>query len=187
MTDVTALVLCGGASRRFGSDKTRADLHGRALLEHVLVALPDRWPVVCVGTERPTQRTVTWTRERPPGGGPVAGLAAGLASVATPLVVVLGGDMPYAAPATERLVTALEADLGVDAVAATDARGRTQPLLAAYRVPALATALPTAPAGTPLMRVLDRLRVAVLPLPGDAVLDVDTPEDLERARHRLHP
>ena len=102
--DVTAIVLCGGRSRRFGEDKTQAALHGRPVLDWLLDSLPGGWDVICVGHERPTTRAgVRWTREHPAGGGPVAALAAGLALVSAPTVVLLGGDMPFGGAAAARL------------------------------------------------------------------------------------
>ena len=93
-TPVTAVVLCGGTGRRFGGDKTRADLGGASVLDRLLAGIPADWPVLCVGERRPTARAVTWLREDPPGGGPVAALAAALPRVDTPVLVALGGDMP---------------------------------------------------------------------------------------------
>jgi molybdopterin-guanine dinucleotide biosynthesis protein A len=182
---VTAVVLCGGAGRRFGSDKTRADLAGSPLLDHVLDGLPADWPVVCVGGSRPTQRVVTWCREEPSGGGPVAGIAAALPHVRGPVVVVLGGDMPYAAGPAPGLVSRLVEDPGLEGVLGRDGDGRLQPLLAAYRTAALRQAVPHPAAGTPMMRLVDSLRTLAVPLPDGAALDVDTADDLERARHRL--
>jgi molybdenum cofactor guanylyltransferase len=182
---VTAVVLCGGAGRRFGGDKTQALVGGVPLLDHVLRALPTDWSVVCVGPQRPTAREVTWSREEPPGGGPVAALAAGLPDAATGFVVVLGGDMPAAGSAAAALAAALDAQPEVDAVVGTDGEGRRQPLLAAYRLQSLRRALPRPPGGTPMMRVLDQLVVAPLQLDAWASLDVDTADDLAALRHRL--
>jgi molybdenum cofactor guanylyltransferase len=186
----TAVVLCGGAGRRFGGDKTSARLGRHSVLDHLLAGLPEEWPVLCVGPERPTMRPVAWVREEPSGGGPVAALAAALPQVRTPLVVLLGGDMPYAGPAATRLAARLEYVSGGptrEAVAALDGDGRVQPLLAAYRTEALRRVVPPDGAGVPLMRVLDALRVEVVPVPAPGALDVDTPADLEAARHRLEP
>ena len=184
----TAVVLCGGESRRFGSDKTRADFGGMPVLDALLTTLPHDWQVLCVGPERPTRREgVRWTREDPPGGGPVAGLAAALQGLESPVTVLLGGDMPYAGPVAAQLAAALADVPDADAVAGVDGEGRVQPLLAAYRTAALRAALPDRPAGTPLRRLLDRLRVDERPVPQAASLDVDTPADLEAARHRLEP
>jgi molybdopterin-guanine dinucleotide biosynthesis protein A len=184
----TAVVLCGGESRRFGSDKTRADLGGVPLLDALLSSLPVGWDVLCVGPERPTERRgVRWTRETPPGGGPVAGLAAALREVRAPVTVLLGGDMPYAGPVAVELAAALGGVPDIDVVAGVDGEGRVQPLLAAYRTAALRAVLPEEPAGTPLRRLLDGLRVHRVDVPEQASRDVDTPEDLDAARHRLAP
>jgi len=184
---VTVVVLCGGAGRRFGGDKTRADLGGAPVLDHVLDGLPSQWPAICVGVPRLTSRPAGWCRESPPGGGPVAAIAAALPHVRSAVVVILGGDMPYAAGAAPSLASRLAEAPDVDAVLGRDGDGRLQPLLAAYRVDALRAALPTPAAGTPLMRLLDSLQTLVVDLPEGAALDVDTAADLESARHRLDP
>ena len=211
MPDVCVIVLCGGTSRRLGGrDKTRESLAGTTVLDHLLDALPAGWTVICVGEERTTTRWVQWCRESPAGGGPVAGIAAGLAAeVAAGLVagvaadaapgapadahhhkhgaaeicVVIGGDMPFAAPAVPTLVDALSSEPRLDAVLAGDPDGRTQPLLAAYRTEALRAALPGAPGGARLMTVVSALRIGTVACDARTTLDVDTPEALERARH----
>jgi molybdenum cofactor guanylyltransferase len=183
----TAVVLCGGAGVRFGGDKTRAPFGDATVLDHLLDGLPPDWPVICVGSARATHRTVAWCREDPPGGGPVAALAAALHHVGSPVVVVLGGDMPYAAAPAPGLAATLEAGPGLDAAVGRDGDGRLQPLLAAYRTAALRRAVPDPPAGAPLMRLLDALRPVVVPLDDPSALDVDTPADLDRARLRLGP
>jgi molybdopterin-guanine dinucleotide biosynthesis protein A len=115
----------------------------------------------------------------------VAAIAAALPHVHSPVVVVLGGDMPYAAGSAPSLASRLAEGPDLEGVLGRDGEGRLQPLLAAYRTEALRQALPQPAAGTPLMRLLDPLRTLVVDLPEDAALDVDTAEDLERARHRL--
>jgi molybdopterin-guanine dinucleotide biosynthesis protein A len=180
----TALVLCGGDSRRMGSDKTAATLGGATVLDHLLDDLPADWPIVVVGPERPTRRAVRWTRESPPGGGPVAAVAAALSLVDTEVVVLLAGDMPFAADTAGRLASTLRADAATDGVVAVDTGGRPNPLLAAYRTAALRAELPDPPANAPARSLL---AVAHTTLPVDEAdsLDVDTPEALAAARHRL--
>ena len=180
----TAVVLCGGDSRRMGSDKTVATLGGATVLDHLLDDLPAAWPVVVVGPERPTRRAVRWVRESPPGGGPVAAVAAGLSLVATELVVVLAGDMPFAADPAGTLVSTLGADATADAVVAVDAGDRPNPLLAAYRTEALRGALPDPPANAPARSLLAVAHTTLRVDEADS-LDVDTPEALAAARHRL--
>ncbi len=176
--DVTVVVLAGGTSRRFGADKLGARLHGSTVLETVVASLPASWPVVVVGPPRDCGRPVTWTRENPTGGGPLAGVAAGVVRVRTRLVAVVAGDMPYAGPALERLVAALRtAPPEVGGVVATDDAGFANPLLAAYRTSAVRAALPIPAANRPAKLLLEVPHVEVF-VTGPAGRDVDTPADL---------
>jgi molybdopterin-guanine dinucleotide biosynthesis protein A len=177
--DVTVVVLAGGTSRRFGSDKLTAPLHGSTVLETVVRSLPQDWPVVVVGPPRDCGRPVTWTREDPPGGGPLAGVAAGVAQVETDVVAVVAGDMPYAGPALVTLVAALRTaspDLG--AVVAVDAQGVPNPLLTAYRTASLREALPVPAADRPA-RLLLALPHLDLLVTGPASRGVDSQADLD--------
>jgi molybdopterin-guanine dinucleotide biosynthesis protein A len=177
--DVTVVVLAGGTSRRFGADKLGARLRGSTVLETVVGSLPEPWPVVVVGPEREVGRDVSWTREDPPGGGPLAGVAAGVALVRTPVVAVVAGDMPFAGPAVERLVGVLRtAPADVGAAVATDPGGFSNPLLAAYRTGAVRAVLPVPSAGRPAKLLLAVPHVEVV-VTGPAGRDVDTPADLE--------
>ena len=184
---VTAIVLCGGGSTRFGADKTRQPLGGSTVLDQLVDSLPAEWSVVAVGPPRPLARDVTWAREAPPGGGPLAAVAVGMAHAATDLVVVLAGDMPFAGSSATRLVDALTADPATDAVSARDGTGRTNPLLTAYRGEVLRRSLPADPVGAPARLLLASITHTTLLVADEQSLDVDTPEALEHARHRLAP
>ncbi len=176
--DVTVVVLAGGGSRRFGSDKLGAPLHGSTVLETVVRSLPQDWPVLVVGPPRDCGRPVTWTREDPPGGGPLAGVAAGVAQVTTDVVAVVAGDMPYAGPALVALVAALgTAPPDTGAVVAVDAHGVPNPLLAAYRTASLRRALPVPAANRPAKVLLAVPHLAVV-VTGRGGRDVDTRDDL---------
>ncbi len=178
MNDVTVVVLAGGTSRRFGSDKLAAPMQGSTVLDHLLSRLPTSWPVVLVGPERPTERTVRWTREEPPGGGPLAGLVSGLAEVSTPLVAVVAGDMPHAAGALGALASTLRRCApGVTGAVGVDESGCANPLLAVYRTADVRSDLPHAAHGVAAKRLLDLAHVEVR-VPGLAGRDVDTAADL---------
>ena len=78
LTPFTAVVLAGGEAVRLdGADKASVELHGRTLLTWALDAVVDASEVVVVGDPVPTHRPVTFTREDPRHGGPVAALLTG--------------------------------------------------------------------------------------------------------------
>lgn len=189
MTDVTAIVLCGGGASRFGADKLVQALGGTTVLGRLVESLPTSWSIVAVGDERPLDRTATWVLEDPPDGGPLAGIAAGIALVTTELVVVLGGDMPFVGPWAQRLAAELgdTTDADLAGVCARGDDGRDNPLLAAYRTAAIRAALPEVTRNGRARLLLDRLSHHALTVPEADLLDVDTPAALETARARIDP
>ncbi|MFF5439896.1 NTP transferase domain-containing protein [Streptomyces achromogenes] len=186
-----AVVLAGGAARRLGgTDKPGVRVGGRALLDRVLAACAGARTTVVVAAPRPTARPVRWTREEPPGGGPLAALAAGLRHTTAGHTVVLSADLPFLRPGTlRRLLTALR-DTGADGALLTDAGGRDQPLVAAYRTAALRRELAALAAahgaltGLPLRRLTGTLRLTRVPDPL-ASFDCDTWDDIADARARI--
>lgn len=186
-----AVVLTGGrASRLGGLPKPELLVGGIAIAARVLGAVRDADRSVVVG---PAVRDVPVdlvTREEPPGGGPVAALAAGLVGVRAPAVAVLGGDLPFVtAAAVRELRAALQARSGAAVALLVDADGRDQPLCAVWRTDALRAALREAggPAGVALRTLLAAAVGPVLRLPAagggpPAWFDCDTPDDLRTAR-----
>jgi molybdopterin-guanine dinucleotide biosynthesis protein A len=187
MTGFAAVVLAGGAGRRLGGvDKPGLRVGAFTLLDRALFATGPASPLLVVGPVRPTERAVQWRQEEPAGGGPVAALAAGLADLPADIdVVVLAADLAEIGPDTVTgLRFALARNPAVDGALLVDADGRRQWLTGVWRINALRAALPAEPAGTALYAVLGGLSVIeVSARPGEA-FDVDTPDDLERARNR---
>ena len=178
MIEYEAIVLAGGDSRRFGSDKLAHSLEGRPLLDHALDAVADARRTVVVGPQRPTQRRVTWTREVPAGGGPLAGLAAGLRFTTTDYVVVLAGDMPRASQAVHALLQA--AGAAPEVVVMTDDDGRIQPLTALWQRARLERRVNEIGEvqGAAMMTLYDGLHPTTIRAVTGALVDVDTPDDL---------
>lgn len=184
---VTAVVLAGGASRRFRPDKLAEQLDDEPLLDHVLASLPEQvTTVIVVGAIREVTRPVIFVSEEPPGGGPAAALVAGLRRAleeSGDAIVSLPGDAPLAGQAADLLLSRLE-EQGVDAVVGIDAAGHEQPLQLALR-PAVARALvaaagPSSAAGLSARRLLDALRPGLVtqPLAPAELWDIDTPDQL---------
>ena len=134
---LTGLVLAGGKSSRFGSDKASAIVSGRTLLEWVLVALApvceslvvvrasgQVLPRLDLGT--PIVIADDLYGEK----GPLAGLVSGFEAVRTPLAFAASCDVPLLRSA---LVAGLAALAGEYDVVVPHVDGFPQPLLAIYR------------------------------------------------------
>ena len=171
----------GGATRLDGADKSSLEHDGRTLLDHALDAVSAAGEVVVVGPEQPTSRPVTFTRELPAGGGPLAGLSAGVAALREPpeLVLVLAVDMPHVTGETvARLVAAVEDDgPGLDGAWLVDDTGRRQ--LAGVVRRALVPG-PGDSDGVPMLRLMGRERTVDVPAEGREAQDVDTWDDVAR-------
>lgn len=187
-----AVVLAGGSGRRLGgADKALLDLGGEILLDRVLAAAAGADTVICVGPVRATAAAVTWCREDPPGGGPVAALAAAVPLLRADVVVVLAVDLPFVDRSTvTRLVAAVTGLDGsdLDGSVGLDDAGRAQPLLAAYCVTALRAALGRLgdPVGARMRDLVAGLRLGQVAV-GRAGTDCDTAADLAAARRALDP
>ena len=101
------------------------------------------------------------------------------------LVLVLAVDLPLlTSPDLGRLLAALTADAEVEAVAAADHRGRPNPCSPPTGWTPCGTPSPACPdrgGARPAARLLPE-RVTTLDLGPAATLNVNTPDDLERAR-----
>lgn len=182
MTDgFAAVVLAGGSARRLGGvDKLALQVGGRTLLDHTLSALATAEPIVVVGPRRPVDAEVRWTREDPPGSGPLAGLGAGLRELpGAELVAVVAGDHPGLTAGTISRLHAAVRDSGAVLV---DAEGRPQWLLGLWRTEVLRAHLPAETANRPMRALFEHLDPVRVPASCDETADVDTPEDLRRLR-----
>lgn len=166
------IILTGGTGERLGGvDKAALSYRDATLLDHVLSVVDDAAQKVVVGPEKDLPGVV-WAREDPPGGGPLAGLAAGLAKITEDWVAVLAVDQPGL---TADTIARLRAT-GRNAVLKDD---RVQWLIGYWNAANLRAALPGDPRNLPLRKTLLKLDpVEVSALPGEA-RDVDTPADLD--------
>jgi molybdopterin-guanine dinucleotide biosynthesis protein A len=175
-----AVILTGGRAQRLGgTDKGALEHRGRTLLEHALDAVGDAAETVVVGHEVSVRRPVTFARESPARGGPLAGLAAGVAALEGEheLVVVLAVDMPHVSHDTVgRLLAAAE---GVDGAWLTDGQGRRQ-LAGAVR-PSLVSTVGHAD-GVPMHTLMNAGSSRDVAAVGREADDVDTWADVTRLR-----
>ena len=176
----SAVVLAGGTAARLGgADKASIEHAGRTLLEWALDALLDASEVVVVGDPVPTTRPVTFTRENPRYGGPVAALLTGRdALLRRPRTLgVLAVDMPRVTAYTFRRLH--EAALGHDGAFLADGDGRRQ-LAGVLDVDRLDAVRPDHETqhGMALHRLLSGLDLATVGPEGEEARDVDTWADL---------
>lgn len=185
-----AIVLAGGLGTRLGGvHKPGLRVGDRTLLDRVLDAVPGADPVIVVGPPQPVPPGTVLTREDPPGGGPVAALAAGLAALDGPsTVAVLAADLPFL---TADIVAGLIDACTGDGAILVDDRGRDQYLAGVWRVAALRRALDGFgdPAGGAMRRLVAGLDVTRLgggsqtPAPW---FDCDDAQDLDEAKRWAH-
>ena len=95
--DITGVILAGGLSRRFGSNKALALLRGKFLIQHVTETLTAIFSDCLLITNTPEQYSflhLPMIKDRYQGMGPLAGIHAALLHTANPMIFVLGCDMP---------------------------------------------------------------------------------------------
>ena len=176
----SAVVLAGGTAARLdGADKASIEHAGRTLLEWAIDALVDAAEVVVVGDPVPTTRPVTFTRENPRYGGPVAALLTGRdALLREPRTLgVLAVDMPRVTAYTFRRLH--EAAVGHDGAFLADRDGRRQlaGVLDVGRLDAVRHDH-QGQHGMALHRLLSGLDLATVGPEGEEGRDIDTWADL---------
>lgn len=185
-----AIILAGGTGARLGgADKAALRVGEDTLLTRAIGAVRGATQIVVVGPMAPVPADgppITFTRERPPGGGPAAGLLAGRDALAPDarLAIVLAVDMPGVTGATiARLATHVTEDL--DGVFLAGPDGRRQ-LVGLVRLAALDGVRPGPEhvTGLPMHRLLDPLRLVLVSGEQHEGSDIDHWADLERWTRR---
>jgi len=176
--DLDIVLLAGGSGTRLGGqDKAELEVGGQRLIDRAVVALAPAMSagstLVIVGPQRALDPApalgIRWTRETPPGGGPLAATAAGLRLVGAPLVAVLAVDLPSAPGALY-----------------VDATGHDQLLFGVWRTTRLRAALPSEPHGKP-MRLLAGPNVLRVGLPTSSRCSTATPSATSTGRGSSQP
>jgi molybdenum cofactor guanylyltransferase len=195
--DATGVVLAGGRSSRFGSDKLAAELDGVPLLHHAVTRVSevtgDAVVVLASGADEPSMppgASVSFARDADADQGPLAGVVAGLEVVSTRLALVVGGDMPDLSVAVLREMLGVAHRTDAGAVALQDG-DRFRPLPAVLRVESARLAAPALLAdGERRLRalvtaldptVIDEASWLTIDPERRTLLDVDQPDDLVRA------
>jgi molybdopterin-guanine dinucleotide biosynthesis protein A len=188
------VVLAGGRSMRFGRNKLAEPVaDGRTILAHAVaaVALVCREVVVVIAPDDPVPAGLPANArvvvDPEAFGGPLVGLAAGLAQASDEVVLVAGGDMPDLVPSVLVRLARVLGDGSADAVRLADGDQAAALPCAVRRKPALRAAESALAAGDRRLRGLfERLVEELVPEAdwrvldpaGRTLRDIDRPEDL---------
>ncbi len=112
---ITAVILAGGEARRMGGrDKGLVEVDGRPMIEYVLKALRPQVQALLINANRNHESYARFgvpvIADTPPGfNGPLAGMASGMRSAQTPLLVTVPCDSPFVPPdLVRRLAEAMQ-------------------------------------------------------------------------------
>ncbi len=193
MADIAGLILAGGRSRRFGTEKAVAELDDESLIERVLAVLARSCsPIAIAAPTASAAATLARTKgleviadSAGIGEGPLAGLMAGLdwaARIGASRLASAPCDTPFL-PAT--LVERLAAAAGDGAGVARSPSG-LQSLCALWPIARTRTALRATAVGgrhPPVRRLLAELGAVEVAFSDEAgFANVNTREDLDLAR-----
>lgn len=130
--DIAGVILAGGHSRRFGSNKAFACCRGRMLIDHALDLLAPACGEIIIATDRPeifheTESRASIVRDVVPDKGPLGGIVTAMRSTAKQYFLILGCDIMAGADTIGALV---RGGTGETRVASVD--GRPQYLCGVY-------------------------------------------------------
>jgi len=190
-SDVTAVLLAGGQSRRMGRDKALLCIDGLPVIQVLANRLQALTDEVLLSANNPTAYTFLGLRTIPDvhaGSGPLAGLHAALIHTERPLILLLACDLP---DVPELLLRRLvECSAGYDAVIPCTSNGRLHPVCAIYSRTCLPAVERNLMRGEHQMVAIFRescLRVRQL-TPGEGgfsdqhLLDMNTPKNFEECK-----
>jgi molybdopterin-guanine dinucleotide biosynthesis protein A len=176
-----------------GADKPTLPVGGQSMLTRVLAAVHDADPRIVVGPVPPDLPVaVHSTREQPPGGGPVAAAAAGLALVpeGVTFTALLAADLPLLTGEAIDVLRLTAESAPMQGAVYRDAEGRRQMLCGVWRTAALREAIGRLGKergdlhGAAVRELMEYLRVAEVSWrrPGPPPwFDCDTDDDLRTA------
>jgi len=138
--EVTGIILAGGKSSRFGSNKALSRIDGDRLIERLCRTVGSVTGRMMLITHTPADYAFLKLESRKdlvPRCGPIGGIYTALRTAQTPLCLCVACDMPFVSP--EFLEYMVERSAGYDVVVPVN-DGRVEPLCAVYRetcVPAI--------------------------------------------------
>jgi molybdopterin-guanine dinucleotide biosynthesis protein A len=192
--DLTAFVLAGGQSTRMGREKAMLELGGHTLLERALqLALTVAAEAIVVGSRGEFERYGRLLEDVYPGQGPLGGIHAALWASPTDLNLILAVDTPFLEARFLEFLVAQARESGAVVTLPRTADG-FHPLAAVYRRAFRETAEQALAEGRNKIdalfaqvetRVLEEEELRRFAFAPAIFENLNTPEELERARRRL--
>ena len=189
--DITGFVLAGGQSRRMKQDKAQIPWGTGTLLSDACRRLQQvTSKVFVVGGQSGADRPVTVVPDAFPGRGPLGGIYSALASAQTDWSLVVAVDLPLVTVRFLRFLADISAAAPTLAVAAK-VGGRIQPLCAAYNrklIPEIEHRIESGDLSIHHLlesvstRIIEEREFLAAGFSSEMLFNVNTPEDLERAR-----
>lgn len=173
LSQIDSIVVAGGKATRIGHiDKAMLPLglNSKSLLAAIVASCPGK--VIVAGKVRPEITGVTWVNDLDLGGGPAAGIWAGLQVADSEYVFISAGDQLITSEQVNQICTSA---LGNDGAWAVRQDGQGQPLLACVKSQLLRDLLQESKGinASPL-RLMQQLNMVAVHVPTGEVLDIDT-------------
>ncbi|MFC2085598.1 molybdenum cofactor guanylyltransferase [Bacteroidota bacterium] len=181
-----ALILAGGGSKRFGSNKLVVETGGKTILQHAVEAASGVVPELYLSVGAAGHSILAAASvdlpvvyDEIPDIGPLGGLHAAFSKLDAEWILLVAGDMPRVTAPTLQTIVAARATY-LDAVIAKDPDGRVHPLLGCYRSSVQAHVVDQINRKNYSMKgLISRLkRVRYITFPLDVVQNVNRPDDL---------
>ena len=166
------ILLTGGQSSRFGSDKSLAELSGHSL-SNIIKSYFETNQIIEIGSEIK--------------GGPLAAVNSALTKIDSDLVAIIATDMPFAPKVLPELQIALNTSTTSDCALPLDNQGVAQPLAGIYRTKSLIAAMEKLQSesevfGQSMRSILKFLQVNFVKVKNpELLIDIDTKADLKIA------
>ena len=130
----TAIILAGGKSDRFGTDKTLLRINGELIIECIINRCKKLFAEIIIVSNESNKFNIPGVKEISdiyPGHGPLGGIHAGLLAASNEVCFVTACDMPlFYSPLAEYI---LSKSNGYDIVLPKEKNNHFQPLFAVYR------------------------------------------------------
>lgn len=193
--NLSGFVLAGGKSTRMGRDKAALTLDGRTLLETALSVLRQvAREVFILGSPQLYGAYGTVIADIFPGCGPLGGIHAALSRTTTPFNLIIAVDTPFLSAEFLAYLAGRAADSPA-VVTIPEIRGYLEPVCAVYKrefFPIAQEALrrgdnkitPLLPKDVGATLVVREAELAQFAFTAEMFENLNTPEDLERARRR---